>query len=117
MGSQIRDAEDYDEILSRVDSDQIGITVDTGHFHTAGVDVVDLICRYPDRIWNVHLKDHVGAQSVPIGAGEIDLPGLIAVLAEVNYDGFLALELEVQDPENAPRYVEEAYQYLSGLLG
>ena len=27
------------------------------------------------------------------------------------------MELEVDDPENLPRYTEEAYLYLSGMLG
>ena len=34
-----------------------------------------------------------------------------------DYQGDLTLELEVEDPENLPRYTEEAYFYLSGMLG
>ena len=90
--------------------------MDTGHFHAAGVDWKALIRRYAARIYNVHLKDHLGPQSVAIGKGEIDLPGLVAVLREIDYSGPLALELEVTDPENLPRYIAEAHEYMSRLL-
>ncbi len=114
--SQYQDAEDYDAIFSAVDHPQVGITVDTGHFHSAGVDTQALIRRYGPKIWNVHLKDHVGTQSVAIGSGEIDLRGILTVLHEVDYRGALALEIEAKDKENLPRYVAEAHAYLQGLL-
>ena len=115
-GSQFLNEEDYDEIFAHVTTEQIGITIDTGHFHVAGVDWKALIRKYPNRIYNVHVKDHIGHQSVPIGKGEVDMPGLIHELRAINYRGPLAVELEVEDPENLPQYVADAYQYLSGLI-
>ncbi|HUT25064.1 MAG TPA: sugar phosphate isomerase/epimerase [Sumerlaeia bacterium] len=116
LHSQYQDAEDYDAIFSEIDHPQVGITVDTGHFHSAGVDTKALIRKYPSKVWNVHLKDHVGTRSVAIGEGEIDLKGIFEVLHEVGYDGALALEIEPEDPENLPRYVAEAYTYVSNLV-
>ena len=58
----------------------------------------------------------IGAQSVAIGHGEIDLPGLVEALREIGYDGPLALELEVTDPENLPQYIGEAYDYMTALI-
>jgi sugar phosphate isomerase/epimerase len=115
-GSQFQNEADYDEIFDHITTEQIGITIDTGHFHVAGVDWKALIRKYPDRVYNVHVKDHIGSQSVPIGAGEVDMPGLLHELRAINYRGPLAVELEVEDPENLPRYVADAYQYLSGLI-
>ena len=115
-GSQFLTEADYDEIFAHITTEQVGITIDTGHFHVAGVDWKGLIHKYPDRIYNVHVKDHIGSQSVPIGEGEVDMPGLIHELRAINYRGPLAVELEVEDPENLPRYVADAYQYLSGLI-
>ena len=114
--SQIESRADYDEILGQIDSPQAGITIDVGHCHSAGVDWKALIRAYPDRIYNIHVKDHVGTQSVPIGAGEIDLRGLIEELHAIDYVGALAVELEVVDPENLPRYCAEAYTYLRDLV-
>lgn len=116
IGSQFQSETDYEVIFSHITTQQIGITIDTGHFHEAGVDWKALIRRYPDRIYNVHVKDHVGSQSVPIGKGEIDMRGLIYELRAIGYDDTLAVELEVEDPENLPRYVADAHEYLSGLI-
>lgn len=115
-GSQILYPEDYEAIFACLDTPKLGITIDTGHFHGAGVDWKALIRQYPDRIYNVHLKDHIGSQSVGIGRGEIDLPGLITILRAIDYRGPLAVELEVEDPENLPRYIREAYTYMTRLL-
>ena len=115
-GSQIQSIEDYDAILSQIESPQVGITVDSGHLHSAGVDWKRLIRRYAGRIYNFHVKDHVGTQSVPLGAGEVDLEGYIEELHAIDYDGALAVELEVEDPENLPRYCTEAFVYLSDLV-
>ena len=102
--------EDYDAIFDRIQSPQVGITLDSGHFHAAGVDWALLIERYRDRIYNFHVKDHISVQSVAIGAGEVDIRGYIEALHGIDYEG--ALELEVLDWENLPRYCAEAYNYL-----
>lgn len=116
FGSQIQFLEDYDAIFEQIESPQVGITLDSGHFHSAGVDWKSLIRHYPDRIYNFHVKDHIGMQSVPVGTGEIDLRGYIEELHAIGYEGALAVELEVIDPENLPRYCTEAFIYLRDLV-
>jgi len=114
--SRFMTRQDFDAIFAAIDDPRVGITVDTGHFHSAGEDWKGLIRDYRERIYNIHLKDHQGSQSVPIGAGDIDLRGLIEVLDEIGYEAALALELEVVDQHNLPRYIGEAYTYLSDLV-
>jgi len=115
-GSQIQYLEDYEAIFNQIRSPQVGITLDSGHFHSSGVDWKGLIHRYPERIYNFHVKDHVGMQSVPLGTGEIDLRGYIEELHAIGYEGALAVELEVTDPENLPRYCADAFVYLRDLV-
>ena len=116
FGSQIQNIEDYDAIFDQIESLQVGITLDSGHFHSADVDWRRLIHRYPERIYNFHVKDHIGTQSVPLGTGEIDLRGYIEELHSIGYTGALAVELEVVDPENLPRYCADAFIYLRNLV-
>jgi sugar phosphate isomerase/epimerase len=116
FGSQIQFFEDFEAIFEQIKSPQLGITLDSGHFHSAGVDWKSLIRRYPKRIYNFHIKDHIGMQSVPLGTGEIDLRGYIEELHVIGYEGALAVELEVIDPENLPRYCAEAFVYLRDLV-
>lgn len=114
--SQIMFLDDYDAILSAIDSPQVGITLDSGHFHSANVDWRQVIERHPERILNFHVKDHISVQSVAIGVGEIDLRAYIEALHEIDYEGALAVELEVSDFENLIRYGAEAYTYLYDMV-
>ena len=114
--SQIQAAEDYDAVFDQITSPQIGITIDAGHFHSAGVDWALFIRKYAGLIWNIHVKDHIKTLSVPLGKGEVDLPGYIRELHAINYEGALAVELEVEDPENLPRYCADAFTYLDRLV-
>jgi sugar phosphate isomerase/epimerase len=116
FGSQIQYQEDYDAIFDQIDSRQVGITLDSGHFHASGVDWKNLIERHAGRIYNFHVKDHIGPKSVAIGAGDVDLRGYIQALHDIGYEGALAVELEVEDLENLPRYSAEAFIYLRDLV-
>lgn len=116
QGSQIQNIEDYDAIFDQIESHQVGITIDSGHLHSGGVDWKCLIHRHAERIYNFHVKDQVGTQSVPLGAGEVDLRGYIEELHAIEYKGALAVELEVEDPQNLPRYCAEAFVYLRDLV-
>lgn len=115
-GNVIEQMEDYDRIFDEIHHPCVGICVDTGHFHSAKVDTIGLIKKYRNRIYDVHLKDHIGTQSVAIGHGEVDLPAIFSALKEIGYEGTITLELEVEDVENAPSYVEEAYQSIQEMI-
>jgi sugar phosphate isomerase/epimerase len=116
-GNVLQQPEDFERVFDAVPDPRVGLCVDTGHFHSAKVDTCAVIRRFDKRLYAVHLKDHVGTTSVGIGRGEIDLAAIVAALRSVAYTGGLTVELEVPDPQNLPRYTEEAYLYLHGLLG
>ncbi|GHV13089.1 hypothetical protein FACS1894219_07310 [Clostridia bacterium] len=115
-GSQLQTADDYRYIFSRIKSQNIGITVDTGHFYSAGVDIPAFIREFGDNIINVHLKDHIGKQSVPIGTGEIPIKEIVKALDEIDYEGALAVEIEPEDPPMLPQYCRDALVYLRGVV-
>jgi sugar phosphate isomerase/epimerase len=117
FGNVLEQVSDFEAVLEAYPDPRLGVCVDTGHFHSARVDIPKFIDYFSSRIYSVHLKDHLGETSVGIGRGEIDLAGIVGALRRVNYQGGLTVELEVEDPQNLPRYTEEAYFYLSGLLG
>ena len=116
-GNVIEQMEDYSRIFDEVDHPCVGICVDTGHFHSAKVDTIGLIRKFSDKICDVHVKDHIGTQSVAIGHGEIDLSAIFGTLKEIRYAETVTLELEVEDTENAPKYVAEAFTIMSRLIG
>jgi len=92
---------------------EFGLTFDPSHLHWQGIDPIEFIRRFGDRIYHVHVKDAVLALNgrtsilnsylpakdprrgwyfrVP-GRGGIDWEGIIRALNEVGYTGPLAVE-------------------------
>jgi sugar phosphate isomerase/epimerase len=114
---------------------EFGFTFDPSHLHWQGVDPVEFLRRFPDRIYHVHIKDAMltlnGRSGVlnsylpagdprrgwhfrAPGRGGIDWEGVIRTLHEIGYQG--PLSVEVKDPamqRNAA--AEEALQFVQRL--
>ncbi|MBV1929302.1 MAG: sugar phosphate isomerase/epimerase [Gammaproteobacteria bacterium] len=92
-----------------------GINFDPSHLIWQGIDPVNLINRFPDRIFHVHMKDAArtldGTNSIlgghlgfgdhrrgwdfrSLGRGEVDFEEIIRALNRVCYDGPLSVEWE-----------------------
>ena len=107
---------DYEWIFSRIGSPSVGMTLDTGHFTSAGVDPVEVAGKFARRVFHVHVKDHVGTQSVALGTGQTDNIGVVRVLKEAGYDGYLSQEIEVADHSKADQAAAEGFTYMTKLL-
>jgi sugar phosphate isomerase/epimerase len=114
---------------------EFGFTFDPSHLHWQGVDPVEFLRRFPDRIHHVHIKDAVltlnGRSGVlnsylpagdprrgwhfrAPGRGGIDWEGIIRVLHEIGYEG--PLSVEVKDPAmQRDAIAEEALPFLQRL--
>ena len=114
---QVETLEDYLAILAALSADSpVMATIDTGHFTASQVDQVAVITGLSNRIGNVHVKDHIGTESVGLGYGDTNNAAVIHALQAIGYTGDLTVELEVHDRENALRYVREAYPYMQSLI-
>lgn len=109
-------AEDYKRLFEKVAAPQIGIALDTGHFTASDVDMPRFVERFRDRIRHVHIKDHIGAESVALGRGKTDNVAVFRKLRKIGYDGFATVEIEPRDPEHLERYVAEAVGYCRDVL-
>ena len=74
------------------------------------------IRRLGKRVFHVHIKDHIGTESVALGDGQTDNVGVIAALREIGYAGHLSVELELHNPAARLPAVQAALPYLRGLL-
>jgi len=108
--------EDYRGLLTHISSPKIGICADTGHFTAAGVDPVRFAETFKERIYHVHVKDHIGEKSVPLGKGTTNNREVARRLREYGYQGFLTQELELEDKKNADIHACEGRDYMLGLL-
>ncbi len=111
-GAPISTPADFREVLAGIDDPRMKALLEVGQFHTVGVSWREGYGLLGDRIALVHIKDQVGGQSVPFGAGEIDLRGLFRHMKSVGYAGDFVVEMEVQDRENTLKYLAEARDYI-----
>jgi len=131
--SQFQFHSDYVELMDAFADAPIGITFDSGHFHSSGVDVNAFLQTFAAQIKHVHLKDHIGTQAVSLSRGEIPLPQIIQQLKRNGYQDYISIELESNihnsleqtkdsagnalfNPDHAHHNVVESYAYLQSLI-
>ena len=107
----IEDGRDVERLL---DASDVGLCIDTGHLYLAGTDPVDVARMATGRVLHVHLKDVDRAlaervrngevlfrQAVidglftPLGAGGVDIGGVIRTLESDGFRGWYVLEHDV----------------------
>lgn len=84
---------------------------DTGHLLLTGSDPVETIRALGDRIRLMHLKDldpkavgtyeRNGELFWELGTGALDLPGVMAALDEIGYDGWVTVERDARTTDYA----------------
>jgi inosose dehydratase len=108
--------ESPDQVATVFSRSAIRFCPDTGHLFAGGGDPVELIRTYRDRIDYVHLKDIDAAGGfVPLGRGVLDVAGVVGVLRETGFDGWLTVETDgwPGDPSQGAR---ESFAHLRSLL-
>lgn len=117
-GTFVESPAEIDAFLAEVD---MGLTLDTGHLAMAGGDPVDAIRRWGRRINHLHLKDVDVAELqrvlrtgggmrevwssgafVAFGDGDVDVPGVLAEIAGIEYDGWLVVEQDTLPANDIP---------------
>jgi inosose dehydratase len=102
-GSAFRTADDYELLLGTLDPEVIGFTPDVGHLAAGGMDPLEVIRRYRDRVDHVHFKDIDAAGAwAPTGDGRIDFPGIVSYLRDTGYAGWIVFEDESPSVERDP---------------
>jgi sugar phosphate isomerase/epimerase len=97
----------------------IGICLDIGHTTRDGQDPVADITRYSSRIYDLHIKDvdkpAKEGETIEIGRGIIDIPGVISALRKINYSGKCSLEFE-KDMKDPLAGMAESIGYWKGVM-
>jgi inosose dehydratase len=118
-GGYIEFEDEIARLAADIPQDVAGFCLDTGHTWYAGMDPVENLRKYADRLDYIHFKDidkavfdrvmgeHIRffeacGQGVmcPIGKGCIDYPAIRTLLDRLGYEGFITVEQE-RDPRNA----------------
>lgn len=118
-GGYIEFADELAQLVRDIPYAVAGLCLDTGHLYYSGMDPVDSLRQYADRLDYLHFKDidqavfeqvlgeritffKACARGVmcPIGQGAIDYPALRELLRELDYQGYITIEQE-RDPRSA----------------
>ena len=89
-----------DDIVTILNADpRLGFHLDMGHVHVAGFKLKAVLEELRTRLTHVHLSDNRGRHDdhIPLGAGTIDWPQVIATLKQSGYDATITLEVFSKD--------------------
>jgi L-ribulose-5-phosphate 3-epimerase len=85
--------ESLSRFINNLDPRYFGITYDIGNSASLGYKPEEEINLYGHRIVNVHVKDRMfGGSTVPLGAGNADIPGALRALRKTGYNGNYILQ-------------------------
>lgn len=110
--SALETLDEYVEVMDGINDRRMKSLLEVGHFHSIGIGWQQAYAVLEDTVALVHIKDQIKTQSVPFGSGDIDLTGLFQHLRTSGYSGKFVVELEVDDAENALKYLADALVYL-----
>ena len=93
------------QLLDAVNNDNFGVNFDSGNFVRVLDDPVEAMKKLATRTWATHIKDLLPVRGVPVnewyffscvptGKGLVDNTAIAKLLAEANYQGFLAVETD-----------------------
>jgi len=103
--------------LSIVGSEWIGINCDLGHFFCVGEDPVQVMSDMKGWIKHFHLEDispDRKHEHLMLGTGAMNIPGILKAIRNIQYKGFITVELYPyqDDPVGTAK---ESYEYLCSL--
>ncbi len=104
-------AEEADKFIREIDSDAMGLNLDTFHMNIEEVSIEEAIKKHAKRLIHMHFAD--SNRWVP-GMGHLNFQSILSTLGETGYPGYLGLEcLPMPNAQNAAEY---AFHYLEDLL-
>ncbi|MEM7558179.1 MAG: sugar phosphate isomerase/epimerase family protein [Planctomycetota bacterium] len=114
-GNNLETLEDYEQIFEAIDSPNVGLCLDTGHFEGSGIRLDEVLKRLHSRTLHVDLKDCAafgkGHNTVRFGDGVTDFDNFLSKLMEVEYQGYLVVEQAWAEPKGDwKRDLNAAYQ-------
>jgi inosose dehydratase len=116
----------FDRVMDQLDTKYAGLCIDLAHLAHTHSDPVDALRTYISAVRYMHFKDtkvdpalkgydRYGA-FCELGAGVVDLVGIVDVLIDANYDGLAIIELDASK-KTAEQSALESITYVRDTLG
>ncbi len=114
VGTHVETPDELERLCALFPPTKLGLCFDTGHYAYGGGEPLEAVRQYRARIRSVHLKDMdperlASARQqrldfyeavrhgvfAPLGRGAVDFPGLVQILREQDFDGWVVVEQDV----------------------
>nr|WP_017726470.1 sugar phosphate isomerase/epimerase family protein [Halalkalibacterium ligniniphilum] len=106
LGSLGESPEQIEKIFSLTD---INFCPDTAHLEAGGGNPAELMKKYKDRLKYVHFKDLEGTNFLPLGEGKQSFSAMMNVLNEIDFDGWITVELDAFDDPKKGAQISKDY--------
>ncbi len=98
---------------------RLGICMDVGHTVRIGQDPIEVMQQCSRRLYDYHIKDVTQANKAgngtEVGRGIIDIVAVLKFLADMKFQGHVALEYEINASAPMPGMIE-SFAYMRGVL-
>lgn len=113
------------DMLRRIESEYVGVCVDTGNSFALLEDPMEVIEAYAPYGFSAHLKDMAVAEyedgfllvDVPLGQGLLDLPRIVHILNKARPEIRFSLEMSTRDPLKVPCLTEKYWATFEDVPG
>ena len=109
-------------MIHEIQSERLGICLDTGHAHVNGEDLAQVVHACRDIPLHIHIDDNRGdsdAHMIP-GEGSINYEPFVQALQAIHYQGFVSAELGFQytlEPDAAAQKTQTVLQEMFAIDG
>jgi len=113
------------DMLERINSEYVGVCVDTGNSFALLEDPMEVVEAYAPWGFAAHLKDMAVAEyedgfllaDVPLGEGLLDLSRMVQILRKVRPEIRFSLEMATRDPLKVPCLTEKYWATFEDVPG
>ena len=122
-------SDEWLQIIEAVGSPNLGLCFDSGNFWRQLEDPVKVMQKMSKYVYTTHLKDvkltpgttpddWYFFSCTPLGDGLLDIPALIKILHDTDYQGMLAYETDYHHPDysNEDQMVEQSVKELKRIV-
>ncbi len=124
--SNVETEEQLDQLIKGCRPESVDVCFDSAHQKALKMNLPRFIKKYTDRMVLVHLKDlramvppediDYDHDFVDLGEGVVDFGAVIQALKDINYDGWLMLEVDFAHKITVEESVQKNFEYLKRLL-
>jgi inosose dehydratase len=120
-GTPVEKQDEVYALMEKVDTNIVKFGPDVGQLQKGGGDPVKIVKDFLPVMEHVHLKDYSGGEPYagyePLGMGKVDLPAVLQLIEQSDYDRLVMVELDYsrRDPRPPEEAAKISKEYLAKL--